>query len=104
MAQSPRRSRHLQGLDPLPLQSEDDTRPALHPTSVYPPEIDRENTSQSTFEIRSEDSHVSTPIPDPSGLHSVDDFAPDLAETDYSVFSFEPYTPVSINNLTPEVN
>lgn len=46
MAQSPRRSRRLWGLDPLPLQSEDDTQLAQRLESINPLETDKESTNR----------------------------------------------------------
>jgi len=104
VAQSPRRSCRLQGLDPLPLQSEDDIRPALQLVSVNPPEINRQSTSQSSIEIRSEGNPFSTPIPDSLVTYPVEYFFLDVAIPDYSIFSFELYTSVTIDDLTSEAD
>ena len=100
MAQSPHRSHRLWGLDPLPIQPEDDTPTAQQPEQVNLFEIDRESTNQSGIEVSSEGSGVSTPIRDPSGFYSSESFSPNLAIPTYSAFSFEPNTPLSLEALT----
>jgi len=104
VVQSPRRSRHLRGLDPLTSQSEADTPLASRPISINPSKIDRESTSDSGIEVRNEDNPFSSPILDSSGYYPVGPFIPDIASLDYSSFSFEPYTPVIIDDLSLEAD
>ena len=104
MAHSPRRSCHLQGLDPPPLPSKVDTPLASSPTSVNPPEVNQGSPRYYGFEIRSENSPFSTPIPDPSGIHTIGLYDSDAERSDYSAFYFDPRTPVTIDDLFAEAN
>jgi len=104
VAHSPRRSRRLQGLDPPPLPSEVDTPLASSPTPVNPPEVNQGIPSYFGFDIRSENNPFSSPIPDPSGIHTIGSPDSDVVRLDYSSFSFDPHTPVTIDDLSVEVN
>lgn len=71
---------------------------------VNPPEIDRESTSDSVIEVRSQDNPFSSPILDSSRYYPVGPFIPGIASPNYSAFSFEPYTPVTIEDLSLEAD
>ena len=104
VAHSPHRSRHLQGLDPPHLPSEVKTSLASSPTPVNPPEVNQGSPSYSGFDIRSENNPFSTPIPDPSGIRIVRSSDSDAVRPYYSSFSFDPRTPVTIDDLFAEAD
>ena len=94
----------LQGLDPLSLSFENEIPLASLPTPVNPLEFNQGIPSYSGFDIRSEKNPFSTPIPDPSGIRTVESSNSDTVRPDYSAFSFGPRTLVTIDDLFAEVD
>ena len=99
MAHSPRRSCRLQGLAPRSLSFETDVLLASLPTPVNPLEVNRGSPSYYGLEVRSESYPLSTPIPDPSGICTVESSNSDTVRPDYSAFSFNPLLGESSTDL-----
>ena len=104
MAQTPRRSRRLQGLAPRSLSFENDVPLASLPAPVNPLEVNRGSPSYSGLEIGSENYPFFTPIPDSSGIRTVESSGSDTVRPDYSAFSFDPLVPITTSDLISEAD
>ena len=104
MAHSPCRSRRLQGLAPRSLSFENDVPLASSPTLVNPLELNQGSPSYYGFEVRSENNPFSTPVPDPSDIHTVRSSDSIMVRPYYSAFSFEPLVSVTTSDLVTDAD